>query len=514
MNRHTSKIGKKYIYLILTVVLFLSFCASQVCASEKRKTTLTFVDGYEVSLLDPQMMPNMGGWAVVPNIFDTLVKRDIKGDIHPSLALEWKNVSPTKWQFKLRQGVKFHNGEVFNAHAVKFTMERLADPKEGMVARYLFTTITGAEVVDEYTVNILTDKPDPVLPRRMSSMGSQIVPPKYLEKIGKVNFARKPIGTGPYKFVDWKPDTHIILEANEDYWGGVPYYKRYVFKPMPESSSRVAAIMTGEADIVNHVPPHQAAAIEKNSGTSIASTLNGQIIVLAINAEQQPFNDKRVRQALNYAVDKETICSSLFLGYTKPLNGPIPWVDFGYNPDLEPYPYDVEKAKALLSEAGHKEGFSFTLIGTQGNTLMDREVIEAVAGMYRQIGLKPQIRWVDAAERARVIRNHGIDGMFIINPMSMIGDADGDFWRVLKPKAILDYLHNPQIEKLLSAAQNNLNPSEREKQYHEASKLFREEAGWVFLYTDAWVVGVSDDIEFKPRWDGFIYANDIGVKVK
>ena len=226
---------------------------------------------------------------------------------------------------------------------MKFTIERLADPKGGMVARYLFTTITGAEVVDKYTVNILTDKPDPVLPRRMASMGSQIVPPKYVESVGKEAFARKPVGTGPYKFIEWVPDTHILMGANNEYWNGTPIYEKYIFKPMPESSTRVAALMAGEADLVNHVPPDQAAAIEKNPKTYIASTLNGQIIVLAINAEQEPLNDRRVRQALNYAVNKKEICEALFLNYTKPLNGPIPWVDFGYNPNLKPYPTTLRR---------------------------------------------------------------------------------------------------------------------------------------------------------------------------
>lgn len=490
----------------------LGIIAAPAVAANRPKDELVIAQGAEVSILDPQMIPNNQGWAVVANVFDTLIGRDRNLQLQPRLALEWKSTGPTTWQVKLRRGVKFHNGETFDASSVKFSLERLVDPAQKMVAIYLFNTIQRVDIVDPYTVTIVTVKPDPVLPARLASIGSQVLPPKYVRDIGNDAFGQRPVGTGPYRFVEWIRDVRLVLEANRGYWGGTPRFSKVTFRPIPESGARVGALLTGEVDIAGELPPHEFPRVEASGEAEVASVLGNEMINFTINAEQKPFTDRRIRQALNYAVDKEAIVKKLFRGITKPLNGPIPPSDFGYNPTLIPYPYDPAKAKALLAEAGYAQGFEFTMIGTQGQYLLDREVTEAVAGYFRDIGLQPRIRYVDSAERRNIIRHHGIDGMFLLNPISMNLDADGSLWRVIQPGGILAYFRHPKVDQLLLDARHNLNSQERLRQYQEASAILRDEAPWVFLYVSPWTYGVRKHLRFQPRADNVNYLDEIEIR--
>jgi len=498
--------------LVFLVGLLFLGASSIGWAQEAPKATLVWAEATDASFLDPQNMPNQAGWVVVPNIFDTLVYRTRDGNLQPNLAVSWENVEPTKWQFKLREGVKFHNGEPFDATSVKVTIERLINPDNHLNALYLFNIITGAEVVNEHTVNILTKNPDPVLPSRFSSMGSQMLPAEYVQKVSLDEFGQEPIGTGPYKFDHWRHGIEIVLTANPTYWKGKPKFEEFVFKPIPEGISRVNALITGEIDVANLCPVDQVPRVETSEGCYVKSALSAQIIVFSVNAEMEPFDDVRVRRALNYAIDKELIVETLLGGFTQPLLGPIPLYDFGYNPNLLPYTYSPEEAKKLLREAGYPNGFKFEVAATSGNTIMDEQVTEACLAMWREIGLEPEVQYVEPGERSNIIRNHANPGLFMINPISMIGDADGSFWRVVQPSGILGYYRDKKMDALLSSARYDLDEYVRELEYQVAASIFYNDAAWVFLYHDPWVAGVRDWLDYTPRWDGLVYIDEIPTK--
>ena len=227
------------------------------------------VQSGEAATLDWHMHCDKNAHEPDRQIFDTLLRRNLKTlQLEGNLAESWRAVNDTTWQFKLKRNVKFHNGEPFDAAAVKFSVERMLDPKQGAPGRTSIATIDHVDIVDPYTVNVITKAPFPLLPVRMSpghcgTVG--IVPPKYIAQMGDAGFAIKPVGTGPFKFVEWVKDERLVLEANKDYHRGAPAIERLVFRPVPELTTRVAALLSGQADLVSDIPPDQTGKIKSSS---------------------------------------------------------------------------------------------------------------------------------------------------------------------------------------------------------------------------------------------------------
>ena len=274
---------KKPFALMVTFVLSISlFCAASAWA----KDDIVIGRAVSTQAMDPGFLREAA--TIVDNIFDTLVLRDKEMKLVPGLAVSWKALDDVTWQFKLREGVKFHNGEPFNAQAVKFTIDRVLDPKAKAPTISYIRTIDHVTVVDDYTVNVVTKKPDPLVPTRMSRYPTYIVPPAYIAKVGKDAFAQKPVGTGPYKFGEWVRDDHITLLANQEYWRGAPVVKKVTWRPIPESASRVAALMAGEVDIIDTLPVDQIKILEKNPQTKVEQVKNGGLIVyIGIKMDQK-----------------------------------------------------------------------------------------------------------------------------------------------------------------------------------------------------------------------------------
>src|SRR2546430_7053618 len=321
------------------------------------------VQSGEAATLDWHMHCDKNAHEPDRQIFDTLLRRDLKTlKLEGNLAESWRLLNETTWQFKLRRGIKFHNGEPLHAAAVKDSIERLLNPKQGAPGRTSIATIDHVDVVNASTVNVVTSKPFPLLPVRMSpghcgTVG--IVPPKYIEQVGDAGFAVKPVGSGPYKFVEWVKDERLVLEANRDYHRGAPAIERLVFRPVPELTTRVAALLSGQADLVSDVPPDQMAKI-KASGVARTevSTLGGFVIMVKITNYLMPgpWQDARVRRAINYAIDMDTIIKTVLEGHRQVLGVPLEREAFGFNPAMKWWGYDPERAKALLREAGYAGG--------------------------------------------------------------------------------------------------------------------------------------------------------------
>src|SRR5207237_45687 len=264
------------------------------------------VQSGEAATLDWHMHCDKNAHEPDRQIFDTLLRRDLKTlTLEGNLAESWRLLNETTWQFKLRRGIKFHNGEPLDAAAVKYSIERMLNPKQGAPGRTSIATIDHVDVVDASTVNIVTSKPFPLLPVRMrpghcGTVG--IVPPKYIEQVGDAGFAIKPVGTGPYRFVEWVKDERLVLEANRDYHRGAPAIERLVFRPVPELTTRVAALLSGQADLVSDVPRDQ---VEKTKASVVArsevSTLGGLGIMgeMTLHAPNRRYmNDIEVMQAM------------------------------------------------------------------------------------------------------------------------------------------------------------------------------------------------------------------------
>ena len=464
---------------------------------------VVIAQGGDPSTMDPHMHAENFTFAVVHNVFDHLVRRFVKdGRLahEPGLATSWTNVNPTTWEFKLRPGVKFHNGEEFNAEAVKFSIERVLNPDQKARWRWAFTDIEKVEVLDPLTVRIVTKAPFPTLITNLAFC-MPIVPPKYVRAKGDTHVATNPVGTGPFKFVRWRKDDAMVLEANESYWRGSPKIKTLIFRPIPDESTRVAALMAGEVDIARGVPPNLVKQIADNARTRVAkvpSALNIHVILDTL--KEGPLRDKRVRQAINYGVDKEGIIKSILEGNGGAVGGPLTPVMFGFAPDVKPYPYDPERAKRLLAEAGFAQGISLTLNSPNGRYLKDKEVNEAIAGQLTKIGVRTQV----VAHEWGTYVSKWPDGLV---PMYMIGwagawDADGIMFPLLRSGQRFSRWSNPDFDAILDKARRTLDQAERVKLYKQATQLAHDEAPWLFLFHGMDIYGVSRAVaDWEPTSD-------------
>jgi len=229
------------------------------------------------------------------------------------LATSWRNINPTTVQFKLRQGVRFTNGEPFNAHTVKWNVEWLTAKGKHVVGGG-YATIDHAEVVDDYTVNIVTKAPDPLLAKRFATYGGQMTPPEYIKKVGREEFSRKPIGTGAYMLKEWVKDDHVTLVRNENYWGRKGEFKEVIFKPAPDTLTRLSMLLAGETDIMTDLLPDQIDQVKKSKIARFQSVLGAIKLEFMFNCRKGPLKDKRIRQACNYAVDTKSILQKLWQG--------------------------------------------------------------------------------------------------------------------------------------------------------------------------------------------------------
>jgi len=480
--------------------------------------TLVIAQGADITTLDPTQATQIVNLNLFYNVYDALVTWDPTdlGKIIPQLAVSWKSVNPTTWQFSLRRGVKFHNGEPFNAESVKFTVERLVT--KGVHQVYGgFATIDRAEVVDPYTVNVITTKPDPLLVKRFAAYGGQMLPPKYVTQVGWQTFATRPVGTGPFKFVEWVKDDHLTLAAFDEYWKGAPRIKKVIWRPIPDNFARVAALTRGEVHLATKVIPDHVAQVEKAGCCRVEHTLTNLVTVYLINAQKGPLANTKVRQALNYAVDKDKIIKELYKGYAIPIGSGIPNTDFGYNARIKPYPYDPERAKKLLAEAGYAGGFEVDVQSGNGLHLNDKQLTEAVAAMFQEVGVRARIGILEPANRMQLLRGNTFPGLLLADPASTTYDTDGVLWRLHGPGGIVHKIWPGNYEgtpfyHLMEEARYSLDQEKRLKNYHEAAQIWHDEAVELFLFQGELLDGVRNEVSYKARGDQRIYVNDISFR--
>ncbi|MBI2304704.1 MAG: hypothetical protein HYU86_08175 [Chloroflexi bacterium] len=445
--------------------------------------------------MDPQFLSGIENHTYYVCVFDSLTHfgRDLQ--VVPGLATSWKALNDTTWEFKLRQGVVFHNGEEFDAETVKFSIERVKDPQFKSAFAGTIVQVSGLEVKDKYTIHIITSSPDPLLLKRLADSGIYIVPRKYIEANGHEIMKTKPIGTGPYKFVKWVKDEVLELEiAFPDHYRK-PKAKRILTKGIPQEATRVAALQTGAADIVWDVSADLIKKVEETSGLKIKTA--GSVSVPHIQISQYgegPLRDKRVRQALNYAVDRESIVKNLFLGYYKTVPSPLVPMCFGYDDALKPYPYDPKKAKELLAAAGYPSGFELIFTVPASAYPKTEEYVQAIANYLAEVGVKAKLKFdptksFDAFSRELRTTEGGPEGIFHVTPGCTPNiDADDILWRYYYTwDAKLGsgnrlYFSNQELDRLIQAARSTLDQEQRKKLYAQALRIVQEEAYAIFLW--------------------------------
>ncbi|NLK08965.1 MAG: ABC transporter substrate-binding protein [Firmicutes bacterium] len=472
--------------------------------------TVTIAQGVDATTLDPHMSHDTPTSVVTGNIFDSLLRRSPTMELEPALAASYRQVNDLTWEFIMQDEITFHNGEIFDAHTAKYSLERLMDPALMSPQASQLRNIESIEVPDSKTLRVKSKTPSPLIPIQVGNVA--MLPPLYAEEVGPAAFAQAPVGTGPYRLKEWIKDEKIILQANGDYYRGAPAVQEVVFRPIPETASRIAELRTGAVDLIANVPPHQAASIDALPDLKVRTAPSSRIIFIVLTTtDGGPLADKRVRQALNYAVDKEAIVRALLGGYGYVLASPLPNNAFGFDPTLQSYPYEPEKAKQLLKEAGFQEGFDLIFEAPQGRYLMDKEVAQAVNGYLQDIGIKTQFNVLEWGVFVSKLYQHDGAPMMLLGLGSTTFDADPYLFTQLRSGEISSYYYNPDIDELLDAARSEMDPKQREALYVQVQELAADEAALIPLYQQVDLFGVHNRVIWEPRSDEMILVYDMDV---
>jgi peptide/nickel transport system substrate-binding protein len=467
-------------------------------AQTTQKKELVVAQGGDVAFFDPHMSTSSNDIRVSFNVFDNLTSRHPDGKLYPGLATEWKLTGPTTWTFKLRQGVKFHNGDALTSADAKFSIERTYDPAAKTRVATVFTTIDRIEAPDPGTLVIHTKKPDPLLPARLGFYAGQIVPEKYVKSVGADEFNRKPVGTGPVRFVSWTKDDRLVLEANPGYWGGRIDVDRIVFRSVPETAPRIAGLLKGEMDVITQLPPDQGEKVNANASTKVSGALYAGLYVLAVNSKVPPLNNPLVKQALSLAIDREAIVKELWRGRGIVPSQPIAKGDNHFEASLPPLAYNPAEARERLKKAGYK-GEEVFIETTVGYTANDKPMSEAIQAMWKDVGINAKVEVMEYSVRAQKMRDRSFKGMWWSDPTSTLGDPDGMMWRLLGPGGPQDYWRHAEWDELGNAARFSVDEKFRGDAYRKMTKIFLENFPWVPVIQPYEDYGLQKYVEWTPN---------------
>ncbi|USG66922.1 ABC transporter substrate-binding protein [Brevibacillus ruminantium] len=483
-------------------------------AENNGEKVLTIASGNDIVSFDIHDHNNTSTEAVHVNMFDYLVRKDAQQKVQPLLATEWETVDDTTWRFKLREGVTFHNGDEFTAEDVKFTLERVATDNK-LLEYGNYKQIKEVKIIDPHTIEIITFEPEPVLLNRLSRLGSGILPSKYIKEQGWEEFLKNPVGTGPYKLKEWKRDDRLVLEKNDAYFGEKPKWDKVVFRSIPEDATRVAELLTGGVDIAVNIPPSDLKRVKDNNGTDTKQGPTQRVMQLTLRLTPGTVTENpKVREAIDLAIDKKAIVDNILSGGGVPTRTRVTPGNFGTNLDLYGNTlYDPEKAKQLLAEAGYPNGLELNMSATSGRYLKDKETAELMQAMLAEVGINAKLEFLEWSKFNDRYKAKTFNEIFMIAYGNSMFDGSLAFDRLTteRAKGESDY-SNPELDKLLSDAGQNMNAEEREKQYKRAQEIIAEERPHIYLFQMNANYGVSDRISFEPRLDEMLFADEITLK--
>lgn len=458
--------------------------------------TLRVGIGVDADTLDPAGQTTTTISNIIRLIAEPLFITSPNGTIVPVLADSY-NVSSngTVYTIKLKKGIKFQDGEPLNSEAVKFTLERILDPNVKVPSRGNFLLIDHVEAVDEYTVNIYLKKPFAPFLGVLTS--AYIIAPNATKQLGD-KIANNPagIGTGPYMFKEWVKGDHITLVANPNYWNGTPYFSQMIFKVVPDASTREAMLLSGDLDLIIQPPPSDLASLSSRGDVKVSWTISTREMYIGINTQYGPLNDTRVRQALNYAIDKDSLIKYVLFGLGSPEDSILPPFVLGHIA-VGPYQYDPQKAKQLLAQAGYPNGFSVTLITPNGRYLFDTQVAETIAQYLRDIGIQVNVRTYDWPTYVSTILaplNKTELQLFLLGWSPSVPDPYFYTFQLFHssqftPNGFNNFFYNnTEADKLLELGATTTDPQLRAQIYQNLTKIVWNDAPMIFLYYQGFVV--------------------------
>jgi len=510
------KTRKNLIVLMITVVisLLLAACASEPEENRDNQTEeggssggdLVIASQADAVSLDPHATNDTPSANVRINIYDNLVTQDENMELQPALAESWEQVDDTTWEFKLREGVTYHDGSAFNAEVVKANMERVLDPEIGSPVAFMYDMITEVQVVDDYTVRFITEYPFAPLPAHLAHPGGQMVSKELIEEdyaamengenpSSVIN--ANPVGTGPFKFESWETGQSIQLVKNEDYWDTPALVNSVTFKVVPEDLTRISELSTGDSHIITPLSPSDVAQVENTDGMKVQRQESSSLAYIGFNMDKEPFNDVRVRQAISMAINKEEIIDGIYDGAGIPAKGPLAPGIFGYDEELNGLEYNVEEAKALLEEAGYPDGFSATIW-----TNDDRQRVDTATNVQAQlaeIGIDLEIETLEWGAMLDQTAQ-GEHEMMVFGWTTVTGDADNGLYPLFHSENVgspgnRTFTVDEELDSYLEEARQTADSEKRLDLYSKAQEKLVELSPFVYLLHQEYLLGVREEVK-------------------
>lgn len=516
---------KKLVAMVFALVMLLSACVSNPDAVTDGnssggttteggyKDTLTWAQYADVTSMDPHVGKESVAVTVNTQIFSTLMRVTGDSEPQPSLAESYKQLDDTSWEFTIRQGVKFHDGTEMTVEDVKYSLDRAI---ASSYVNYVVSFIDNVEITGENTIVIHTTEPYVPILNNLSIPFTAIVPKAYIEKNGDEYFAQHPVGTGPYKMVEWNPGESIKLEAFDEYFGGTPKTKNLIMKVIPEAAQRVIAMETGEIDIAYSISANDVSKIEENPDLVAVTRPSRTCYNYYFNLQEgHPTADPKVREAISHAIDRQLIIDAILSGRGEEATSIIAPTVVGYIPDLPVYEYDLDLAKQLMAESNYPDGCKITMVVNDAQERI--EICQAVQDMLKELNITVEIKSYEQATYIQAL-NNGEHDMGFSAWITSTGDADYAYYPLYfseSPSSAgnRSFFADPRADELILAGRAEFDPEKRLDIYRELNEVIYENCANVFICHPLDVVALSKNVEgFVANDDGYHQLENVTVK--
>jgi peptide/nickel transport system substrate-binding protein len=476
--------------------------------------------------VDPQQGNELVSNIMFAHFYDTLVRRTAELEFVPGLAQSWELKDDLTWVFKLRKGVQFHNGEELKAADVLYTIQRA---RKFFLAN-LVSNITEARALDDYTLEFKTSKPYAVLHMDLSEVF--IINAKYHQTVGDEKMDLQPMGTGPYKLLEWVKEDRLVMEAFEQYYAGAARIKKVTFKPITNPATRTAALLSGQVDAIQDLAVRDVDQLKANDQLKVITRPSLLNLVLAIDMRDKsptidlpvnPMKDRRVREAMVRAIDVNAIQKVVMNGLSTPSDQYVPSSHLGYVKDLSfrtLYPFDLEKAKALMKDAGFEKGFTVTLDATNNRYVNDAAVAQALASMLAKIGITLNLNLMPKAQFFTYVRVPSEKSSIVMSGWDTpSGDAGGMYNVMMYTRDVKkgygqanrgSYV-NPKFVEIIDKADSTAKIAERHMYLQEATKIAVHDIPLIPIHYEQDIYAAKKSVDLKPRMDKFIWAYEMDV---
>lgn len=516
------KLGK-WLFVLLATFLITGCSTNKDVAKQESDTehvkeeggSLIIVRLSDVENLDHHFMSMINSASVTHGkIYEGLVGRDKNAEIQPLLAEKWEQINALTWEFILREDVTFHDGTPFTADAVKATFDRLLDPEVGSPRAGVFKMVEEVKVVDEYIVHFLLSEPFSPLLSILASHEGGIISPKAIEQYGK-NIIQEPSGTGPFVYESWTPGQEVVLSKNKYYWGAEPKIDGVEFKVVPEETTRISMLQTGEAHIAEPLSVTMMDTVEASNNAAVYRGEGFGTEYIGFNVKDTIFEDVRIRKAIAHAIEMDSIIDGVFNNIGRKSNSLLGSKVFGYHPNLKGYDYNLNEAKRLLAEAGYPNGFDTTL-----KTMDSRERVnlaEVLQSQLKGIGITVNIEVSEYGAFVDQV-NRGESEMFILSWRNATGDADYNQYNLFHSNSHgaggnTFFYSNEEVDRLIEQAREEQDVEKRVQLYAAAQELQMEEAVYIPVRVIENMAAVANSVkDFSISPSGYLEISEVSIK--